>query len=134
MGKLKDARLVARALREHWPIPPEIRQLAITTLGEILSDKTASKRTKVSAARALFGAGKCNNDGIRTAAFCKRLEGNDAMVAAAEENATSLAAWFAEQAVLAGADGDADGDFAEVNGDYDAGESPLSRWEYPTRE
>lgn len=55
-GNSKDARLVARALKEHWPISAEMKEQAIAVLVRVMSDPNAPTRDRVTAVKALVAA------------------------------------------------------------------------------
>ena len=57
-------RLVQRALRECWTIPPEVRACLIERLGNIVQDSTARPRDVTAAGRAILAASKINLDHI----------------------------------------------------------------------
>ena len=57
-------RLVQRALRECWTIPPELRACLIERLGNIVQDSTARPRDVTAAGRAILAASKINLDHI----------------------------------------------------------------------
>jgi hypothetical protein len=62
-----DARLLERALRQGWNIPPKMRTRIIKALGEILDDEKSTRREKTSAARALMQASRIELDAIQVA-------------------------------------------------------------------
>jgi hypothetical protein len=64
---IRDARLVERALREHWPIPEALRGRVIDCLGAIVDDAKAGPRAVTAAARALLGASRINLEGVAAA-------------------------------------------------------------------
>ena len=73
-GKPSDARLVERAIRKRWPIPPEFREAVIAQLAAIVADPTSSRREKTSAARTLLTAeGQNQADEMALAPFENRL-------------------------------------------------------------
>lgn len=63
---LPETRLAERALRERWPIPPDVRIRVLNRLGKILDDDAwtdadrPGHREVTSAARALIAADKLN--------------------------------------------------------------------------
>jgi hypothetical protein len=57
-------RLVERALRERWAIPPELRASVIERLGKIVQDSEAGPREVTAAGRAILTASKINLDHI----------------------------------------------------------------------
>lgn len=62
-GSLSDRtnlRLVARALKEEWPIPAKLRGKVVATLESVLDDSESSPRDKATASRALISASKVN--------------------------------------------------------------------------
>ena len=52
-GPTADTRLVERAIRERWPIPPEARETIATNLASIAKNAKASHRNRAIAARIL---------------------------------------------------------------------------------
>jgi hypothetical protein len=65
--RMKDTRLVERAIAESWPIPNDLRPRLIKRLSRIMGDKNNSPRERVSAAKALLSASKVNLDAITVA-------------------------------------------------------------------
>lgn len=63
-----DTRILARALRERWPLSPEIRKDAIQRLHAIVKDGETSHRDLIMAVKALIDADKVNVDANRDAA------------------------------------------------------------------
>ena len=63
----RQTRLVARALRERWNIPTEMRGTVIARLGQIVDDSKTEPREVISAAKAILSAGKLNLDNIEIA-------------------------------------------------------------------
>lgn len=63
----EDQRLLIRALRQGWDIPAGLRAQIVAVLGEIISDKGATRRERTSAARALMQASRVELDAIRVA-------------------------------------------------------------------
>jgi hypothetical protein len=57
---IRDVRLVERALREDWPIPPALRPKLIKRLSKIIQDKTASPREITSACKVVLSASRIN--------------------------------------------------------------------------
>lgn len=57
-----DTRLAARALRQRWPITPELRAKLIEGLAEMATDPNASRRQRIAAIRELMRADKLNLD------------------------------------------------------------------------
>lgn len=57
----KDAELIRRAVKERWPIPPDIRQAVPEYLGAIVAG-CEDPRARVSAARALVEMDKVNQE------------------------------------------------------------------------
>jgi hypothetical protein len=57
-------RLVARALRERWAIPSEVRATLIERLAKIVQDSEATPRDVTAAGRAILAASKINLDHI----------------------------------------------------------------------
>jgi hypothetical protein len=95
-----DARLVERAVREHWPIKSKHRALAVDTLVSVMSDPNATNRERVGAARALGTLGKANSDACRSVAFVKRFQ-PDAKLDAAREVGITLREYLEETHRLA---------------------------------
>ena len=59
--RMKDTRLVERALAESWPIPDSLRPRLVKYLAKILTDKTSSPRgNHVRRSRSSRRAGKIN--------------------------------------------------------------------------
>jgi hypothetical protein len=65
--RMKDCRLVERAIAESWPIPDKLRPRLIKRLARIMMDRDASPREATSAAKALLSASKINLESIATA-------------------------------------------------------------------
>jgi hypothetical protein len=61
---IRDTRLVAKALRERWPIPKTLRGPLIERLAQIVQDPDASPREVTAAAKAILSASKINLDAI----------------------------------------------------------------------
>lgn len=57
---LDDLRLIRKALRERFPIPPEARERAVQSVIEALEDPESCPRTRIAALRALAEAEKVN--------------------------------------------------------------------------
>jgi hypothetical protein len=58
----KDTRLTAKAVKERWPIPAELRPALVIRLARIVADKTASPREVTTASRAILEADRINLD------------------------------------------------------------------------
>lgn len=82
-------RLAARALRESWPVPDEIRGPLINRLAIIALDKETSPREATSATKAILAASKLNLEAI-TATI--RAEEHEELVARVDELESKLAA------------------------------------------
>jgi hypothetical protein len=95
-----DVRLAARALRERWPIPKEVRELAIDTLATALRDKDLRLREKVACCKVLVSASKCSQDAIRTAVFASKY-GPDEVLERAQEVSRTLKDYLEETRRLA---------------------------------
>jgi len=52
-GKTRDARLIERAIRERWPIPDDMRPLAVKVLRRVMEDEGAPARDRIAAVKAL---------------------------------------------------------------------------------
>jgi hypothetical protein len=65
-----DARLAARALREAWPVSPEMRAELVKQLYGIATstDPKVRPREKAAATRAIFAASRHNVEAVRAAA------------------------------------------------------------------
>lgn len=55
----KDMRLLRRAIKEGWPISPEIRQLVVSQMALVVG-RSEEERSKVAAARVLVAADAIN--------------------------------------------------------------------------
>ena len=80
--RMKDARLVERALRERWPIPKAIRKPLVDRLNKIIQDTQSSPREVVSAARAILAASRIN---LESSAVAAKLRETEELVAWVEE-------------------------------------------------
>ena len=67
-GELRDIRMIERAMRERWPIPPEFREATIKRLVRIIADPNSSNREVTSASRALMAAEAQNQQDEQQAA------------------------------------------------------------------
>ena len=54
-----NMRLVGRAIREDWPIPPELRAMLVEQMGKIV-DKGKNNRDKIAASKVLVSADTVN--------------------------------------------------------------------------
>jgi hypothetical protein len=79
---IRTTRLLARALREHWSIPTDLRPALIERLAAIVRDPAASPREITSAAKAILNASRLNLDGI--AATIKAEEHEDLIARVSE--------------------------------------------------
>lgn len=61
-GQTSDTRLIARAIKERWPITPEMRQAVVVQLAKVVVNRNGdvAPREMVAAARALIAADKIN--------------------------------------------------------------------------
>jgi hypothetical protein len=58
--KRSELRLLARAIKERWPIPDELRIETVLDMASILRNNRADLKTKVSAARVIVAADRVN--------------------------------------------------------------------------
>jgi hypothetical protein len=58
--RVRDTRLLARALAEHWDIPGAIRRPLMIRLAKIALDRESSPRNAISAAKAILAASRNN--------------------------------------------------------------------------
>jgi len=56
----RGSRLVNRAMRKRWAIPPALRTSLVDQLGQIVRDPRAGPRDVITAAKALLAASKIN--------------------------------------------------------------------------
>jgi hypothetical protein len=56
----RGRRLVERAFRERWPIPPEVRTAVIGQLLETAQNSNAAPRDRTAASRAMLAASRVN--------------------------------------------------------------------------
>jgi hypothetical protein len=56
----RDTRLIERAVRQRWDIPPALRETIPKALGQVASNPKASHRNRIAAARALIAADALN--------------------------------------------------------------------------
>jgi hypothetical protein len=88
--RMKDARLVERALRERWPIPKAIRKPLVDRLNEIIQDTQSSPREVVSAARAILAASRINLESSAVAAKLRESDEIGALLAELERKVHEL--------------------------------------------
>jgi hypothetical protein len=62
---------VARALREHWPIPRRLRGLLMERLEKIVEDPGVGHREVISAGKAILSASKLN---LQNVAVCVKAQ------------------------------------------------------------
>jgi len=62
--RVQTTRLVQRALKAGWDVPPEVRAKVTARLVEIVGDKTASRREATSAADSLMRAAALDQHAI----------------------------------------------------------------------
>ena len=60
MTNIKDGRMIARAISQRWPIPPEYRNAAIRRLMRTIADPNSTSREATSAIKALLAAEQQN--------------------------------------------------------------------------
>jgi hypothetical protein len=105
---IREARLVERALREHWPIPEGLRGRVMDRLGAIVDDTEASHRAITAAARALLGASKINLESVAAAMKADEYESLRDRVEALERSASLSPAPRDELAHTPGTEGSAE--------------------------
>lgn len=59
-GQTSDTRIMERAIRERWPIAPELRELMVQRMARIVLSKKSSTRETTSAYRAVIGSDRLN--------------------------------------------------------------------------
>ena len=62
-----ERRLAARALREAWPVPAELRPELVRILAELARSAEASPRERTSAIKALLQASRLNLEALKVA-------------------------------------------------------------------
>jgi hypothetical protein len=102
---IRDARLVERALGEHWPIPEGLRGRVMDRLGAIVDDTEASHRAITAAARALLGASKINLESVAAVMKADEYESLGDRVEALERSASLSPAAREELAHTPGTEG-----------------------------
>jgi hypothetical protein len=60
LTRVRDTRLIARAIREQWPIPEHVRVAIPIALCEVACSEQASFRNRIAAVRALLAADRLN--------------------------------------------------------------------------
>ena len=65
--RIHDVRLFARALRETWPIPKDMRPVVIERLREVIEDTDSSPREVTAASTVILQASRINLDVVATA-------------------------------------------------------------------
>ena len=88
--RMKDARLVERALRERWPVPQALRRPLIERLGKIAQDPGASPREAVAAARAILAASRINLERLGVVARVGEIEEIAALLGELEKKVDEL--------------------------------------------
>jgi hypothetical protein len=73
-GSTRDVRLLARALREEWPMSPEARKAGIARLEEAVKDPATKPRAFHRAITTLMGMSRLNLSVIETAVAVRREE------------------------------------------------------------
>ena len=71
---LRDVRLAELALREMWPIPPEVRPKVIDRLLAVIDGPDSSDRAVTAASKALISASKLNLDALRSSMQAEEFE------------------------------------------------------------
>jgi hypothetical protein len=59
---VQETRMMARALTQRWPVPPEYKTIIVKQLMKVIADPQSSPREKTSAAKALMAAEKQNQE------------------------------------------------------------------------
>jgi hypothetical protein len=93
--------MLARALRERWPIKPAHRQLVINSMVAALLDPSLRVREKTNVIKAIIAADKVNNDRARTEIYAQRLGQGDEARERAIAVGVTLQTWLTETHELA---------------------------------
>jgi hypothetical protein len=87
---IRTTRLIERALREQWDVPPERRPAVIAYLLDVVQAAHAGDREKIAAARALLSASKQNLEALKMAMEAEEFEELRARLEAVEAQAAHL--------------------------------------------
>jgi hypothetical protein len=82
---LADQRLVARALKQSWPVSEKLKKAAMKRAKETLADPQSSPRSVSAATRTILSATQTNLQAIDTALRCRLQEELQEDVAALKE-------------------------------------------------
>jgi hypothetical protein len=91
-----DERLLLRAIKSGWKIPPQVKDNAVKKLDRFINDESLHARLQIAAIRALASLSKAECDSVRTTAYVKRIGQNDAVEQRARDVGVTLKEWLTE--------------------------------------